>query len=247
MEKYTKWDDPSNGLNPFTPLETKPQFTNWKKYLRTALSVFFLLLRIPCILLSIFMLFACHAYKYIFLVPYLIRVLEKLFDSTCCKVMMNTASANSIKELYHKDDKGFDFVKSQKGELEVTHIEADVYITNQTCALDYLYLMQRYSPIFTKIVIVEKANGETKAGLRVLGPMQMITHSIGICFPDVVKEEDPSIYFSIKELKDNYGFLCYKGRRPVVIMPEGTKTNGLGILNIERDIVEMIAKACESD
>jgi hypothetical protein len=23
------------------------------------------------------------------------------------------------------------------------------------------------------------------------------------------------------------------GRRPVVVMPEGTKTNGLGILNIE--------------
>lgn len=96
-------------------------------------------------------------------------------------------------------------------------------------------------------MIVEKANGESKAGLRVLGPWEMITHSMGIRFPEVVKQEDPSIYFSIKELKENYGFLCYKGRRPVVIMPEGTKTNGLGILNIERDIIEMIAKACEAD
>jgi hypothetical protein len=70
---------------------------------------------------------------------------------------------------------------------------------------------------------------------------------MGICFPDVVTEEDPSIYFSIKELKEKSGFLCYKDRRPIVIMPEGTKTNGLGILNIEKDIVEIISKACESD
>ena len=41
--------------------------------------------------------------------------------------------------------------------------------------------------------------------------------------------------------------MCYKGRRPVVVMPEGSKTNGLGILNIERDIVDMIYKACSKD
>ena len=130
MEKYTKWDDPSNGLNPFTPLETKPQYTNWKKHARSCLSVFFLFMRVPCIILSIVMLYVCQAYKYLFMIPPLIRFLEKTFDSTCGKVMLNSASANSIKESYHKDDKGFDFVKSQKGELEVTVIEGDVYITN---------------------------------------------------------------------------------------------------------------------
>ena len=131
MEKYRKWDDPSNGLNPFTPLETKPQFTNnWKVYARSALSIFFLLMRVPCIILSIFMLYAIHAYKYVFMIPAIIRYMEKTFDHTCAKVILNTASANSIKESYHKDDKGFDFVKSQKGELEVTPIEGDIYITN---------------------------------------------------------------------------------------------------------------------
>ena len=48
------------------------------------------------------------------MVPYLIRVLEYLFDNTFCKVLLSVFSASSIKELYHKDDKGFDFVKSQK-------------------------------------------------------------------------------------------------------------------------------------
>ena len=141
MEKYRKWDDPSNGLNPFTPLETKPQFTNWKVYARSALSIFFLLMRVPCIILSVLMLYGCHIYKYVFMIPAIIRFMEKLFDNTCGKVMLNSASANSIKESYHKDDKGFDFVKSQKGELEVTTIEGDIYITNQTCCLDYLWLL----------------------------------------------------------------------------------------------------------
>jgi hypothetical protein len=69
---------------------------------------------------------------------------------------------------------------------------------------------------------------------------------MGIVFPEVVEKESPSIFYSIKELKEQAGFLHYKGRNPIVIMPEGTKTNGLGILNIERDIVDMISKACES-
>jgi len=39
------------------------------------------------------------------------------------------------------------------------------------------------------------------------------------------------------------GFLCYKGLRPVVIMPEGTKTNGLGVLKIDKDVIKMIERA----
>lgn len=187
MEKYTKWDDPSNGLNPFTPLEEKKQFTGWKNVLRNALSIFFILIRLPCILMAVLILYLAHAYKYLMMIPFLIRVFEKFFDGTCCKVLLNVFSANSVNESYHKDDKSFDFVKSQKGELQVTHIDGDVWITNQTCLLDYVHLMYRYSPLFTKIVIVEKPNGETKAGLRVFGPLDYVTHSIGICFPEVVK------------------------------------------------------------
>jgi len=44
-------------------------------------------------------------------------------------------------------------------------------------------------------------------------------------------------------LKEKAGFLCYKGVRPVVVFPEATKTNGLGILNLERDVVRMVVEA----
>ena len=103
--------------------------------------------------------------------------------------------------------------------------------------------MMKYSPIFTKIVIVEKRNGETKAGLRPLGILETVWHAAGIHLPETVTEDSPNIYYNVTELKEKHGFLWYTGRRPVVIHPEGTKTNGLGIFNIEKDITQMIISA----
>lgn len=71
-----------------------------------------------------------------------------------------------------------------------------------------------------------------------------MTSALGIRFPDIVTEHNSSIFYSIKQLRDA-GYLG--GRRPIVIMPEGTKTNGLGILNIEKDLVKMIAVAAGTD
>ena len=42
------------------------------------------------------------------------------------------------------------------------------------------------------------------------------------------------------------GTANYKGRRPVVIFPEGTKTNGHGVLEIEGDLLKMIDVASET-
>mmetsp|Transcript_33369 Transcript_33369/g.51182 ORF Transcript_33369/g.51182 Transcript_33369/m.51182 type:complete len:86 (+) Transcript_33369:515-772(+) len=64
----------------------------------------------------------------------------------------------------------------------------------------------------------------------------------GILFPEE-QTDDSGVFFSIKELKEQSGFLWYKGQRPVVVFPEGSKTNGLGILNIEKGIIDMIKRA----
>lgn len=41
-------------------------------------------------------------------------------------------------------------------------------------------------------------------------------------------------------------FLCNNSKRPVCIFPELSKTNGLGILNIEADIIAMIVEAAKN-
>ena len=99
------------------------------------------------------------------------------------------------------------------------------------------------SPLFTKIVYVELPNGETKVGLRALGFFETLWSAIGLSFPETITSESPNVYYNIKELIANSGFAHYKGKRPVVIHPEGTKTNGLGVLEIPKDIVKMILEA----
>ena len=113
--------------------------------------------------------------------------------------------------------------------------------------MDWLYLLLNYSPIFTKIVVV-KAQGNRKAGLRALGVFETMTHAIGIKFPEVIDSgSSTKVYFNISELKAQNGGICKNKNVPVVVMPEGTKTNGLGIIDIEKGIAEMIIDAAEKE
>jgi hypothetical protein len=98
MEKYRKFDDPSCGLNPFTPLEIKKKLTGWKRVLRGIFTVFLVTIRIPCILLALFVLFSLHILKYLLLIPGAIRWFEKFTDNLCGRLFMQALSFNNPKE-----------------------------------------------------------------------------------------------------------------------------------------------------
>ena len=129
----------------------------------------------------------------------------------------------------------------------VEHRPAEVILCNSTSFIDYVKLVNLYSPCFTRIVFVELPNGESKTGLRILGPIETIFAAFGLAFPETITSESESVFYSIKELREADGFMWYKGKRPVVIMPEGTKTNGLGVLDIDKDLVQMISAACSPE
>ena len=61
----------------------------------------------------------CHLFKYIWLHPKLIRVSERITDLLVTRVIMQTFAMMQVKEIFHKEDQGFDFVKARKGELFV--------------------------------------------------------------------------------------------------------------------------------
>lgn len=155
MEKYTKFDDPSNGLNPFTPLEIPQKRTGYIKVLRDILSVFFLILRTPLFFICFGVGFVLHGLKYLLVVPALIRLAERFTDHLIGQLLMSVSSFNGLKMTYHREHKDYDFVKVQKGELKVELQEGDLYVCNQTCFADWVYLYMTYSPIFTRIVIVQ--------------------------------------------------------------------------------------------
>ena len=73
----------------------------------------------------------------------------------------------------------------------------------------------------------------------------MFFNAIGLKFPETVTSQNPKIYYNIKDLMENCGIGHYKGKSPIVIHPEGTKTNGLGVLEIDVDLIRMIAEAAD--
>lgn len=73
----------------------------------------------------------------------------------------------------------------------------------------------------------------------------MFFSALGLKFPETVTSQSSGIYYNIKDLMDNSGAGHYKGRRPIIIHPEGTKTNGLGVLQIDKDLITMITDAAD--
>ena len=111
MEKYVKFDDPSNGLNAFTPLDLPKKRTGVYLWLRSIFGVFLIVLRIPMFILAIFVCFTLHAVKYLLVLPPLIRMFERFNDRMCSKLIMSISSFSGIRERYNREHKEYDFVK----------------------------------------------------------------------------------------------------------------------------------------
>ena len=96
--------------------------------------------------------------------------------------------------------------------------------------LEFIFLEMAYGPVFTAV-----ATRNGKYGLRKIGMFELPFYAIGIKFP---REElnEANFFTDIGALKAS----LYVKNRPIVIFPEGTKTNGRGILHIEDDIVRLI-------
>ena len=134
MEKFTKFDDPSCGLNPFIHLQKSlpknQQLAPWQAWARWICKGFLLALRLPCIFLALLMWWSLALFKYFLLVPILIRFMERFIDKMIAQLLLNVTSFNNIKEQYHREDASFDFTKWQKKELVVKKLDGDVFVTN---------------------------------------------------------------------------------------------------------------------
>ena len=80
MEKYTKFDDPSNGLNPFLPEKPNLKFEGWKKIARNLVTYLLICMRLPMIGVALGASLITHTLKFLFLHPWLIRWAESFYD-----------------------------------------------------------------------------------------------------------------------------------------------------------------------
>lgn len=127
--------------------------------------------------------------------------------------------------------------KNERGELRVRDQvnSGDVIICNNASLIDYVYLELSYSPLFTTVAI----NAETKKhGFRKLAAWEIPFYAMGIMFPSEVAPN--YIYDDLEKLRDSQYV-----RRPVVLFPEATKTNGRGVLDFHPDVTDIILRACQ--
>ena len=90
MEKFVKFDDPSCGLNPFMPLDNKDakELSTIANVCRHVGKAFLIFLRVPCILMCLLMIWSCHIWKVLLMIPYLIRLVERFFDYAIMNFML---------------------------------------------------------------------------------------------------------------------------------------------------------------
>jgi len=131
------------------------------------------------------------------------------------------------------------FRKNERGELKVNdNVKAgDVIICNNTSIIDFIYLELAYSPLFTVVAIDEVTK---KHGFRKLSLLEIPFHAMGLKFPSEVASN--KVYDDLLAMRESQ----YVKRRPIVIFPEATKSNGRGILNFEPEITEIIINAAQT-
>ena len=81
----------------------------------------------PFVLVMLLLLTLGHLVKYLFVVPVVVRFVERLVDMVFVKVIMQTFALMRWQETFHKEDAEFDFVKAKTGKLFVDrskHIKA---------------------------------------------------------------------------------------------------------------------------
>jgi hypothetical protein len=116
-------------------------------------------------------------------------------------------------------------------------IEAgDVIVSNQVSLLEWLFLEMAYSPCFTAVCIKDG-----RYGLRKVGMLEAPFYAIGLKFPREVSESENNFFTDIAALRDSQ----YVRHRPIVVFPEGTKTNGGGILHFQDTCYDILMAAAK--
>ena len=111
MEKFTKFDDPSTGINPFMPNKLTSSTNTLKNIILSIISFFLVAARLPCICFVLFNYLVLHVIKYLLILPPLIDFTRTLIDFLFIRSIYSIAGISYLNQSYHKDHPSFDYAK----------------------------------------------------------------------------------------------------------------------------------------
>jgi len=102
MEKFRKFDDPSNGVNPFVPLKEEPR-PLYMKPIKAISVVFLIIIKVPFLILMLLSLGFLHVFKYIFIHRSAVNLFEYVINSCFLKIILQAFGFSQIKFEKHAD------------------------------------------------------------------------------------------------------------------------------------------------
>ncbi len=227
MEKYRKWTDGATGINPFVPYQKSRSSAST---IFKLLQIIRLLLLTPIILtikftiLFIFSIFLLPLNSIFGSIRGLLRYVNFIFGRSILYVLGFWNIQTTY--LQHNNLREMELNNAQKIVKFWNDCHSgDLILANHISYVDVLYFATRYSPRFA---IVEFNSKTEKYIIKCLTWLQYLI----LCISQqdsqpLPQKEYTSISQLIREAKtNNWG--------PIVLFPEGTTTNGRGVLALDK-------------
>ncbi|ETV94872.1 hypothetical protein H310_11529 [Aphanomyces invadans] len=214
MEKYSRWSDLTTGINPFVPPPhqlPKNVVLRWTQlFLGGILSLCRWIVLVPLLMLLVVVTSIHAVLDY---VPILGRIFHRWTDSIVLGLIL------IVTTVFIKDEaanaKRLGLLAPGTKPPTLSGIQAgDVIVTNHTSVFDVLYLGFRYSPTF----VFPCASDASKGVVQSFGLLGAIAQALA---PPLATVSNPL------KLQD----VIRQASGPVVIFPEGTRSNGKAVLS----------------
>jgi len=217
MEKFRKFADDKNGINPFinAPRLKKRSLINK-------------ILRYPLIVLASikFIVFLILFTIYSLLEPIsAVLKLKQVIDLLFSRIFLYLLGVYSINQTSSSEK-----IKNQIKSDMKNHKKVIIF-SSQSTIIDWIVLIFKYSPSF--YCIVKSTSGGDDLLVK-LSNFQILQYGMGIKIPTYSSESEESNKINsidISEISSSY---------PIVIFPEGTKTTREATLNIHSNILNKI-------
>lgn len=237
MEKYRKFADEKNGINPFI---------NSPKLKRK--TIIHKLIQIP---LSIIATFKFIAFIILFSLYSMIQFIKDICFFRFITRPIETLLCKSFSFVFLLLLGVFNYNPKKNQKIDLKSDKKTIIISSQSNIIDWCALMYHYSPKFVVPVKYDNRNNRKEKDedlLISLNYFEVLKYSIGIKINTYKNKEEKQViknssnYFNLEkqitESSDN---------TPIVIFPEATKTTREASLKIRSNVMDLIYKLIKSD
>eukprot|EP01132_Coremiostelium_polycephalum_P010042 gene10042-12311_t len=219
MEKYSDWRDKQTGIHPLLPPKNKIVSTigNIIKYV---IGPIFGLIRLPIVLILTLLLVLIDTITRLIPVSPVSKLLNRPFTRLISRLILFSMGFYRLNEWTET------LRQHEKVQGSVSQVKLNsIVICNHTSYIDIIYLCYRFSPTFAVPPTMDQSSNTTDRLCR----MSLTEALFNALFSPEKKYDSKESVDSAKLVEE----ICVQSwNGPLVVLPEGTTSNGMGLLQM---------------